>query len=122
MRARPLLGHILDNDALTRGLGDPEARVLIEWLVEQAERLAASPGCEQAADAEIRGLCQRARGLGRFVSLWCCENRRGAAVQLAACERFTWPLPTGPVDPCELMQVILFWEERSRQARAAAAA
>src|SRR5438132_8189550 len=39
MQANPLLHHILDDDALTRCLGDAEARVLVEWLVEQAELL-----------------------------------------------------------------------------------
>ena len=34
-----LLCRILDDEALMRGLGDAEARVLVEWLVEEAERL-----------------------------------------------------------------------------------
>src|SRR5206468_447579 len=32
MLTKPFLKEVLDNDALTRGLGDPEARVLVEWL------------------------------------------------------------------------------------------
>ena len=28
-----LLSRILDDEALTRGLGDAEARLLVEWLV-----------------------------------------------------------------------------------------
>jgi hypothetical protein len=114
MLAKRLLSHILDNEALTRGLGDPEARLLVEWLVEQAEGLAAAatdagPG-EAAVAAQIERLCRRARGVGRFVALWCVKGGRGAAVQLAATERFYWPLPTTAVDPCELMQSILDWE------------
>ncbi|MBV9124983.1 MAG: hypothetical protein JO112_16640, partial [Planctomycetes bacterium] len=40
--SKPFWSPILQDDALTRGLGDPEARVLVEWLVEQVERLASA--------------------------------------------------------------------------------
>ncbi len=109
MLSKPLLSPILDNEALTRGLGDMEARVLVEWLVEQAERLAASTDGE-AARAAVAHLCHHARAISRFVFLWCLARDCRAACQLAAVERFAWPLPTGPVDPCDLMQWILYWE------------
>ena len=110
MRAKPLLRHILADDALTRGLGDEEARILVEWLVERAEHLAEESATESLAWAELKKLCSRARAIGRFVTLWCHLRVRGAAVQLVATERFTWPLPTTAADPCELMQGILDWE------------
>jgi hypothetical protein len=111
MRAKPFLSHILDNDALTRGLGDPEARVLVEWLVEQVERLAKGASSEPAVWGSVERLCRRARAIGRFVGLWCHAQTPGAASQLAAAERFTWPLPDDyAADPCELMQSILDWE------------
>jgi hypothetical protein len=34
-------------------------------------------------------------------------------VQLAAVERFPWPLPTTGRDPCDLMQTILHWESQA---------
>lgn len=105
-----LLGRILGNDALTRGLGDPEARMLVEWLVGHAEWLAAHATTAEAADAALQRLCARARGISRFVSLWCHAEARGAAGQLAAAERFYWPLPCGRLDPCDLMGDILHWE------------
>lgn len=111
MQANPLLHHILDDEALTRGLGDAEARVLIEWLVDQAERLAAQCGSADA-EREVRRLCRRARAIGRFVNLWSLQQLRGAAGQLAVAERFLWPLPEGDLDACELMQEILFWESQ----------
>jgi hypothetical protein len=110
MQANPLLHHVLDDDALTRHLGDAEARILVEWLVEQAERLAQSHAGN--ADQEVRRLCRRARAISRFVSLWSLQRLRGAAGQLAVAERFYWPLPEGDLDPCELMQEILFWESQ----------
>jgi hypothetical protein len=110
MLVNRLLSPILKNDALTRGLADPEARILVEWLVDQAERLAIVVPTESAAYAEIKRLCRRARAIGRFVLLWCHHNEQGAAVQLAGSERFSWPLPTQMVDPCELMLDILHCE------------
>jgi hypothetical protein len=99
-----LLQLILSDEALTRGLGDAEARVLIEWLVDQAEQLARSASPDAAA--EVRRLCRRGRGIARFVSLWCSDDRAGA-YQLAGAERYVWPLPVTAVDPCELMQYIV---------------
>jgi hypothetical protein len=110
MRIKALLNHILEDDALTRGLGDPEARILVEWLVERTERLAQVARDESEAAVEVKGLCRRARGIRRFVSLWCYSRDRRAAMQLAASERFSWPLPASKVDPCELMHVILVSE------------
>jgi hypothetical protein len=106
----PLLAHILGDEHLTCGLGDAEARVLVEWLVEQAEQLARSDP-PAVAEAEVRRLCRRGRAIARFVILWCLA-RRGAALQLVGAERFTWPLPDASADPCELMQAILRWETR----------
>jgi len=110
MPAIGVLSQIVDNEALTRGLADPEARMLIEWLVEQAERLAGTAPPQEALAAEVARLCRRARAVARFVGLWCHEGGRRAACQLAAVERFAWELPSRAMDPCELMQEILFCE------------
>jgi hypothetical protein len=110
MLSKPILSYILDNEALTRGLGDPEARILVEWLVDQAEQMATENPSEGAARAKVQTLCRRGRAIGRFVGLWCHTRSWGAAGQLAAAERFTWPLPTPGADPCETMQAILDWE------------
>jgi hypothetical protein len=110
MLTKPLLSHILRSDALTRGLGDPEARMLVEWLVDQAERIADQAASERAAQEQVETLCRRGRGIGRFVGLWSQPRGRGAAGQLAVAEGFTWPLPSPTADPCEIMQSVLVWE------------
>jgi hypothetical protein len=121
MLAKALLGDILRDDGLTRGLGDPEARILVEWLVDQADTLA--DRSVQEAAVEVRRLCRRGRAIGCFVRLWCHEGNRGSAIQLAAAERFGWPLPTHKgADPCELMQGILAWEAEQLTTAAATAA
>jgi hypothetical protein len=114
MLARSVLNHILDDESLTRHLGDAEARVLVEWLVDQAERLGETAAPESAAE-EVRRLCRRGRALARFVRLWCFDDLPGAATQLAAAERLEWPLPDGPIDPCQLMQHIVDWEAHFRR-------
>jgi hypothetical protein len=110
MVTNPLLRPILDDDALTRGLGDPEARVLVEWLVTEAEILTETDPEGPELAGKMNRLCGRARSISRFVILWCYRDSWGAAGQLAATERFAWPLPTAPMDPCALMEDILTWE------------
>jgi hypothetical protein len=114
MPVQSLLHHILSDEGLTRGLGDAEARVLVEWLVERAEDLAQS-AAPDTADLVVRRLCRRGRAIARFVLLWGQPRGRGAAGQLAAAERFSWPLPDRAIDPCELMQAIVGWETQDRQ-------
>ena len=112
MRTRPLLNLILDDEALTSGLDEAEARVLIEWLTDWAEQFA--DRCPQQQDALVRveRLRRRGRAIRRFVALWCHQRDFAAATQLAASEHFQWPLPDDEADPWELMHAIVQWEER----------
>jgi hypothetical protein len=115
MLARSILTPILDDEAVTRHLGDAEARVLVEWLVEQAERLAGTLPADEAR-AAVGRLCRRGRTFARFVRLWCLDRLPGAAAQLAAAERLDAPFPDGPVEPFRLMQALVHWEARRQQA------
>jgi hypothetical protein len=116
MLARPILCQIT-SDALTRNLGDPEARIMVEWLVDRAEELVDRDNLQH----EVNLLCRRARAIACFVTLWCYRGDRKAAGQLAATERFPFPLPTRAMEPCELMQIVLNWETvRIEEARKAA--
>jgi hypothetical protein len=108
----PLLRHILRDEAVTRGLGDVEARMIVEWLADRAEQVAAADTSETAAWDQVRDLCRRARVIACFVRLWAVPGSRGSAVQLVAAERMLWPLPAGDVDAGELMEGILAWVDR----------
>jgi hypothetical protein len=113
MQCEPMLRFILRDEGLTRGLGDIEARMLIDWLVGWTEILAGASRNEEQAWDRVRGIWRRARGISRFVQLWSNKVSRGSAIQLAASERFSWPLPaTGPLEPDELMESILEWESQ----------
>jgi hypothetical protein len=115
MSLRTLLNIILHDERLTQSLQDAEARMLVEWLVERAEATLASGTDEAAARADVLKTSRRARGIARFVALWCHERAFGPALQLASAERFGWPLPTGPMEACDLMDTILAWESRPSQ-------
>lgn len=109
-----LVREIVRDESLTRGLGDEEARMLVEWVVDWAELFADASRDDDDARELIGRLRRRGRAIGRFVQLWCDDesaDRRGAT-QLAASERFAWPLPDGTVEPPDLMQHILTWENQ----------
>ena len=110
------MSRVLDDEGLTDGLNDPEARLLIEWLVAEVEHIADELRSEPAAWREVEDLCRRIRGIRRFVSLWCHRQDHGAAAQLVAAERFAWPLPPADeLDPCHIMEEILNWEQLHRR-------
>ena len=111
MQSTPLVRHILRDEAVTRGLGDVEARMIVEWLADRAEQAAITLPTEAAAWAVVRVQCRRARVIAAFVRLW-TTGQRGTALQLAGAERLYWPLPVGDVDPGELMEGILAWVDR----------
>lgn len=110
MGNRALLNLILHDDALTRGLEDEEARILMERLADWSE--ACSERGTEAGDMVVRieRLRRRGRAIRQFVDLWCHRGEHGAAIQLAASEGFRWPLPDPDADPWALMHQILDWE------------
>jgi hypothetical protein len=112
MLDRVFLRPILDDESLTRGLGDEEARLLVDWLVERAENLAASSLSEAGRRERLAALCRRARAVARFIRLWCYEGEFGAAVQLAGAEGPAWTLPPGPEEAPDLMVRLLVAEVR----------
>ena len=107
---------IARDESLTRGLGDEEARMLVDWLVGWAEVLADGVRTPEEAERLTERLRRRGRAIGRFVQLWVEPRSRGSAVQLAAVERFAWPMPSGPREPADLMEHILNWERSERWA------
>lgn len=111
MQSTPLVRHILGDEAVTRGLGDVEARMVVEWLADRAEQAAVVAPTEAAAWAMVRAACRRARVIATFVRLW-SAGEHGAALQFVGAERLHWPLPAGDVDPGELMEGILAWVDR----------
>src|SRR5207253_5944775 len=101
MPGRGLVREILQDECLTRGLGDAEARMLVEWLVECVERWESEARPPQHVNTSGSQLRRRGRTISRFVQLWCWQRQRGAAIQLAASERCDWPLPVDRnADPC----------------------
>ena len=111
MLARSALTHILDDDSLTRHLGDAESRYLVEWLVDRAEKMGKKLE-KSTLTGRIRDLSRRGRLIARFVRLWAVDEDIPGATQFAATERLDWPLPDGPRDGWSLMREVLSWESR----------
>jgi hypothetical protein len=112
MHSTPLVRHILRDEAVTRGLGDVEAQMIVGWLANRAEQIAFTASSDSEAWENVRRVCRRARTVAGFVRLWMMPGMRGAALQLVGAERLHWPLPSGDVDPGELMEEILEWIDR----------
>src|SRR5262249_22429859 len=112
MGNRALLNLILHDEALSRGLDDPEARILVERLADWSETFEGRGNCRADALPRMEQIRRRGRAIRQFVDLWCHRSEHAAAIQLAASERFRWPLPEPDVDPWALMHQILDWEVR----------
>jgi len=114
VQAESLVGRVLDDEALTVGLEDPEARLLIEWLVEQTEHIARQAASLEEARQQVEQLCRYGRILRRFLILWCYEKNPGGAAQLAATEKFGWPLPpASESNAFAILQHVLHWHEQA---------
>jgi hypothetical protein len=104
--------HILRDEAVTRGLGDVEARMIVEWLADRTEQVALTALNDADAWNRVHQLCKRARTIASFARLWAMPGCRGAALQLFGAERLHWPLPSGDIESGELMESILDWVDR----------
>lgn len=111
MLSTQMVRQVLRDEAVTRGLGDIEARMIVEWLADKAEQLAETRP-ETDAWAELGRASRRARIVSRFVQLWGDAASRGAAAQLVTTERMDWPLPAGDMDSGVLTEEILAWLDR----------
>ena len=116
MASAALIVGLARDESLTRGLGDVEAQALVHWATDWAELLADAARSEIDAERLVARLLRRAKAIARFVQLWFVPRGKPAAIQLAASERFEWPLPDedDQLNPCELMEHILNWENQHR--------
>lgn len=108
MVAENCIHQVMRDDRITYGLADPEARVLIEWLVSKAETI---PDTNLEPEDQVYAweLCyRRAKVLRQFVSLWCYRGRPEAAIQLAASEGMADYLPAASVEePVDIMLTMM---------------
>ena len=104
MVAENCIHQVMRDERITYGLADPEARVLVEWLVHKAETI---PDSELQQEDQVYAweLCyRRAKVLRQFVALWCYRGRPEAAIQLAASEGMADYLPDSSVEePVDVM-------------------
>lgn len=108
----PVVRRLVRDESITRGLGDEEGRMLIEWVVDWAELFTNAARNHSDAESLSNRLTRRAKAINRFVQMWSNPSTRVGASQLAASERFQWPLPDDDISAADLMEHILGWENR----------
>lgn len=106
MQAEMFVSRVLDDEGLIDGLDEDEAGLLVEWLVQRTERIAASAKQEVDAWKQVEMLCKRGRAIARLVVLACQKNDQAGAAQLAERERLPWP-PPAAADAHQVLQHIL---------------
>jgi hypothetical protein len=118
MTAQACIHQVMRDGRITHGLEDPEARLLVEWLVEKAEAIPNS-GLAENDQGLAWSLCyRRAKVLRQFVSLWCYRGRPEAAIQLAASEGLADYLPDSSVEEAPDVMLSLMKQEPFRTAPA----
>ncbi|HMO34711.1 MAG TPA: hypothetical protein PKA06_01585 [Gemmatales bacterium] len=99
---------MLRDERITHGLADPEARVLVEWLVTKAEAIPETELAEEDQECAWQLCYRRAKVLRQFVSLWCYRGRPEAAIQLAASEGMSEYLPSADTEePVDIMLALM---------------
>jgi len=102
------IDQVMADSRLTYGLEDPEARLLVEWLVEKAEHLPESGLREDELNTAWQVYYRRAKVLRKCVQLWCYRGRPEAAIQLAASEGLAEFLPNSAVEEgVEVMSALM---------------
>jgi hypothetical protein len=108
MMTTECIQQVMHDERITYGLADPEARVLVEWLVNKAESIPESDLREEDMQCAWELCYRRAKVLRQIVSLWCYRGRPEAAIQLAASEGMSEFLPDGSVEePVDIMLTLM---------------
>ncbi len=108
------IDQVMRDGRLTHGLEDPEARLLVEWLVEKAESIPQT-GLAEPDQQSAWTLCyRRAKVLRQFVALWCYRGRPEAAIQLAASEGLAEYLPDSSVEEAHDVMLTLMKQDPFR--------
>lgn len=111
MVADACIDQVMHDDRLTSGLADPEARLLVEWLVDHAETIPQT-GLGECDQQLAWTICyRRAKVLRQFVSLWCYRGRPEAAIQLAASEGMSEYLPDSSVEEAVDVMLVLMKQQ-----------
>ncbi|MBL8822991.1 MAG: hypothetical protein JNJ77_10420 [Planctomycetia bacterium] len=108
MMTTECIQRVMHDERITYGLADPEARVLVEWLVNKAESIPESDLREEDMQCAWELCYRRAKVLRQVVSLWCYRGRPEAAIQLAASEGMSEFLPDASVEePVDIMLTLM---------------
>lgn len=114
MDPRRFVERILDDEALTDGLADPEGKLVLEWAVAVIERQVASASNNEEAAAITNTVRKRGRTISRCI-LAACEDEDTERTQqlLAELGHAGRSLPIGAERFQEVTRQLIEWEERT---------
>jgi hypothetical protein len=82
MDVQPLLNQIADDESLTAGLADPEAKVLLDWLRQQIKTQVAHAATNAEGRSRFDSLRKRSAAYSRLIAAWCIDADETLARQL----------------------------------------
>lgn len=67
MNKHHLIESILDDEGLTDGLIDEDAQIIIDWCVQEIEKLSETEFTEREIEQKVRGIKQKAKRVCKMV-------------------------------------------------------
>lgn len=114
MNIKKHIERVLDDEGLTSGLADPEAKVLMDWLVHNLEAKLPRTKSDAAARELTKTEAARARRLAAIIDKICYNDDRAAAERLWNAAGRTQALNTLPAaDPVAVARQLIQWETAS---------
>ena len=114
MDAKPFVEHVLDDEGLSDGLADDEAKVLIDWLTAEIERQIPRQPSTEAAWAVTRALAARARRIARVTERLYYQSDAAEAARLWSAGGSTHSLTElSNKDPVKSIAQLIQWEQQT---------
>lgn len=82
MDATPFIDRILDDEGITGGLKDAEAKVLVDWLIASLKQRIRAVSDESKAEEISRTLRRRARRIAKITELLCEQHDTHSASEI----------------------------------------
>lgn len=112
MDAESWLNRIRDDEGITDGLGDDEARVLLDWLCDRVRRRVQSSNDRAAVARDVQEEIRLGRFLGQTIARLCEDRDLASAQQLWAKEKRRPNLAELDAgDPTGALKKLIAWQE-----------
>jgi hypothetical protein len=115
MDAKPFLEHLSDDEAISGGIADAEAKLLLNWLRTSVKKAVSGLKDEKAAWDAVAMLKERARSISKVVSALCYDDEPAEAQKHWTLLGYKQPLSAAPAtDAVAAVKQLVAWEDASR--------